>query len=141
VIVKYKKFSESAREPTYAHDSDAGADLYVASDEREPLWPDETRTFFTDLGIELPVGYEAQVRPRSSLSKRGIIAHFGTCDAWFRGNIGIVLTNTTRELFVVSRGDRIAQLVIAPVTRGVFECVDELGTGDRAERGWGSTGQ
>jgi dUTP pyrophosphatase len=139
--VKFIKFSDHARVPTYANPGDSGADIYCAGIDKDPLWPDETRVFWSDIGIELPPGYEAQVRPRSGLSSRGIICPLGTVDNNYRGNIGVALTNTTREPYPVRPGDRIAQLVIAPVSRAMFEAVEELSPSERGASGFGSTGR
>lgn len=138
--VNFIKLSENAQVPTYAKPGDSGADLYCAGADKDPLWPGESRVFWSDIGVELPDGFEAQVRPRSGLSARGIQCAWGTVDNQYRGNIGVCLTNTTREPYQVRPGDRIAQLVIAPVVRASFEEVDALDATERSVGGFGSTG-
>jgi len=93
------------------------------------------------IAVEIPPGFEAQLRPRSSLNAKGILGHFGTIDSDYRGEISAVLTNLSAEKFEVHPGDRIAQLVIAPVERVELVRVEQLSETARGERGFGHTGK
>ena len=107
------------------------------------LRPMERRIVPTGLYIALPAGYEAQVRPRSGLAlKHGItvLNSPGTIDADYRGEIGVLLINLSDKDFVITDGERIAQMVIARHEQGEFEIVDELDTTERGEGGYGHTG-
>lgn len=139
ISVKFKRFSENARVPAYAHATDSGADLYAANPVL--IWPGDTQVVWTDVGVELPDGYEAPVRPRSGLSAKGVLVAFGTVDSGYRGSIGVTMTNTGRDPYTVTRGDRIAQLVVAPVARVSFEESEELAASARGDGGYGSSGR
>lgn len=140
-VVRFKKFSDLARHPTYAKPGDSGADLVIANlgELTTPLYPGHTAVVWTDIGIELPHGYEAQVRPRSSVSRKGLLVHHGTVDGGYRGNIGVTVTNVGMTPSLISIGDRLAQLVIAPVAAAEFELVDELEDSERGTGGYGSS--
>ncbi len=128
--------------PTYMSDAAAGADLCAAHALR--LAPGERSLVPTGFAIELPNGFEAQVRPRSGLALRGGITCLnspGTIDADYRGEICVLLINHGQESVEIARGERIAQLVVAPVARATFEIVDDLGESARGEGGFGSTGR
>lgn len=101
----------------------------------------QTYRLDTGVSLELPDGWEAQVRPRSSLSAGGIIAPVGTIDSDYRGDVGVVLHNASRFSFHVKRGDRIAQLVFARVERPVLVRVPTLTATERGAGGFGSTGR
>jgi dUTP pyrophosphatase len=119
-------------------------DLRAAVDEPVYLMPGERRLVSTGLRIALPDGYEAQVRPRSGLAIRngiGMVNSPGTIDGDYRGVIQVILINLGQEPFGISRGDRIAQLVVAPVTRVAWEEVPELDDTSRGEGGFGHTGK
>ena len=121
----------------------AGADLCAAVREQLTLLPGARALVPTGFSIALPHGYEAQVRPRSGLAVRSGITCLnspGTIDADYRGELCVVLANLGTEPVVIRRGDRIAQLVVAPVSRAVFEAVDELPPTVRGNGGFGSTG-
>jgi dUTP pyrophosphatase len=128
--------------PEYAHPGDAGADL-VATETVE-LGPGERATVGTGTAIALPDGYVAFVVPRSGLAaKHGItiVNTPGTVDAGYRGEIRVILLNTDRtEPYTITAGDRIAQLVVLPVTRARFVPVERLPGSHRGEGGFGSTG-
>ncbi len=129
--------------PAYATDGAAGLDVVAAVTETVTLAPGERRLIPTGIAIALPPGYEAQARPRSGLAlKHGIalVNSPGTIDEDYRGEVGIILINHGTEPFAVNRGDRIAQLVIAPVTRAVLTEVDTLPDTARGAGGFGSTG-
>lgn len=129
--------------PHYETIASAGMDLRASLSEPRTLKPLERSIVGTGLFIELPIGYEAQVRPRSGLAaKKGItvLNAPGTIDADYRGEIGVILVNLSSENFVVNNGERIAQLVIAKHERAEWLEVNELSETERGEGGFGSTG-
>ncbi len=132
----------AAEAPQYAHPGDAGADL--VSTEQRRLEPGERALIGTGVSIALPDGYAAFVVPRSGLAARHgitIVNAPGTIDAGYRGEIKVTLLNTDRSsAYDVSVGDRIAQLIIMPVTRARFIAVAELPESARGQDGFGSTG-
>lgn len=128
--------------PKYQTAFSAGMDLYANLDEPVTMKPLERKLISTGLLIELPQGYEAQVRPRSGLAiKNGItvLNTPGTIDADYRGEIGVILVNLSAESFTVNDGDRIAQMVIAKHETAMWDEVDELSETDRGAGGFGST--
>lgn len=130
--------------PTYATPLSAGVDLKADVDEPIVLHPMERQVISTGLFIALPEGYEAQIRPRSGLAcKYGItVANApGTIDADYRGEIKVCLINLSDNNFVVNPGERIAQMVVAKHERVEWEEVSDLGSTDRGEGGFGSTGK
>lgn len=129
--------------PAYATAQSAGLDLMAAVESDMTLAPGDRALVPTGLAIALPPGYEAQVRPRSGLAlKNGVtvLNSPGTVDADYRGEVGVILSNLGAEPFTVSRGMRIAQMVVAPVTRLAWNEVDDLSDSDRGTGGFGSTG-
>jgi len=129
--------------PHYETLASAGMDLRANLSESRVLKPLERTIVGTGLFIELPVGYEAQVRPRSGLAaKKGItvLNAPGTIDADYRGEIGVILVNLSNEDFQINNGERIAQLVVAEYTRIEWDEVEVLSETDRGEGGFGSTG-
>jgi dUTP pyrophosphatase len=129
--------------PAYATDHAAGLDLVAAVTDRLEIAPGQRRLVPTGISIALPAGYEAQIRPRSGLAlKHGVtlLNSPGTIDADYRGEIGVILINHGTSSFVVARGDRIAQLVVAPVSRLAWREVAELPASARGTGGFGSTG-
>ncbi|MBN1355173.1 dUTP diphosphatase [bacterium] len=129
--------------PRYATPQAAGVDLYAALEASVSIPPGSWRLISTGIRIALPVSYEAQIRPRSGLAlKYGVtlLNSPGTIDSDYRGIIGVILINHGEEPFVVQRGDRIAQMVIAPVARLEFELVSYLRKTGRGDGGFGSTG-
>jgi dUTP pyrophosphatase len=129
--------------PNYETIASAGMDLRANLTELISLQPLERAIVKTGLFIELPIGYEAQVRPRSGLAaKNGItvLNSPGTIDSDYRGEIGVILINLSNEVFVVENGERIAQLVIAKHERAQWVEVQELSDSSRGEGGFGSTG-
>lgn len=129
--------------PAYATPQSAGLDLRANLDEPLTLRPMERRIIPTGLRIALPVGYEAQVRPRSGLAlKHGItvLNSPGTIDSDYRGELGVLLVNLSTEDFVVEPGERIAQMVIARHEQAEFIEVSQLDTTERGEGGYGHTG-
>ena len=129
--------------PDYATAAAAGADLLAAIDKDIELKPLERRIVPTGISIALPVGFEAQVRPRSGLAlKNGItvVNTPGTVDADYRGEVGVLLVNLSSETFRITRGMRIAQLVVARHARAVWQEVSQLDRTARGAGGFGSTG-
>jgi dUTP pyrophosphatase len=129
--------------PAYATAQSAGLDLMAAIDAEIVLAPGARQLVPTGLAIALPAGYEAQVRPRSGLAlKHGItvLNSPGTIDADYRGEVKVLLINHGSENFALKRGDRIAQLVVAPVTRIAWNVVSVLDETARGAGGYGSTG-
>ena len=129
--------------PDYSTAAAAGADLLAAIDQDIELKPMERRIVPTGISIALPVGFEGQVRPRSGLAaKNGItVANApGTIDADYRGEVGVILVNLGQEPFRISRGMRIAQLVVARHARAVWREVSQLDRTARGAGGFGSTG-
>ena len=127
--------------PAYATDGAAGMD--VLSAESVTIRPGQRHAVATGLSVAIPQGYEIQVRPRSGLAfKHGITVPNtpGTIDSDYRGELKVLLINHGTDDFAIERGDRVAQLVLAPVTQAAWEEVDELDETDRGEGGFGSTG-
>ena len=130
--------------PAYATDAAAGLDLRATLDESVTLAPLQRALIPTGLYMELPVGYEAQVRPRSGLAaKNGItvLNSPGTIDADYRGEIKVILVNLSNEPFVVQDGERIAQLVIAKHEQITWQETDQLNDSERGSGGFGHTGK
>jgi len=142
--VKIKIINKSGHKlPHYETFASAGMDLRADLESPITLKPLERAIVPTGLFMELPVGYEAQVRPRSGLAaKKGItvLNAPGTIDADYRGNVGVILVNLSNEDFTVENGERIAQMVIAKHERAEWEEVETLSSTDRGEGGFGSTG-
>ncbi len=137
------KLKPGAKLPFYATEGSVGADLHAYIDAPIELKPMERYMVPTGIFIELPPGYEAQIRPRSGLAaKHGIttLNTPGTIDWDYRGEIKVILINLGQENFVIEPGMRIAQMVIAPVTRGVFVVADKLSDTHRGEGGFGHSG-
>lgn len=141
MTLSFKRVHPDAVLPAYAHPSDAGMDIrsvkaLVIPSGRRALVP-------TGLVVNLPLGYEAQVRPRSGLALKAgvtVLNTPGTIDAGYRGEIGVILANFGEDDFEVKVGDRIAQLVIAPVTQPTIVEATEIDETDRGAGGFGSTG-
>ena len=142
--MKIKIINKSRHElPHYETIASAGMDLRASLTESRILKPLERTIVGTGLFIELPVGIEAQVRPRSGLAaKKGItvLNAPGTVDADYRGEIGVILINLSKEDFTIQNGERIAQLVIAKHERAEWDEVEILSETDRGDGGFGSTG-
>ena len=139
--IRIRKLNADAILPAYAHGAleDAGLDLCAI--ERVVLSPGEARAVPTGLAIQLPPGYEAQVRPRSGLAlKNSITVNFGTIDPGYRGEIRVIMFNLGRDDYVVKQWDRIAQLIIARYESIEWEEGD-LGDSERGEGGFGSSGR
>ena len=140
-IVKVKRLVPAAKLPKYEHPGDSGADLVAVAE--HTLQPMQWFAIPTGISAEVPMGFELQVRPRSGLAlKHGVtvLNTPGTVDAGYRGEIKVILLNLGAEPFQVTPGMKIAQLVVVPVLRGVFQEVDELSLSQRGSGGFGSTG-
>jgi dUTP pyrophosphatase len=130
--------------PNYETMCSAGLDLRACIDAPYTLQPLERTLIKTGLFLEIPAGFEAQVRPRSGLAlKKGItvLNAPGTIDADYRGEVGVILINLSKQPFVIEDGDRIAQLVFAKVTQAEWELTEDLSKTERGEGGFGSTGK
>ena len=129
--------------PSYETIASAGMDLRANITDAITLKPLERTIVKTGLFIELPIGFEAQVRPRSGLAAKNgvtVLNAPGTVDADYRGEIGVILVNLSNEDFTIQNGERIAQLVIAKHERAEWTVVQELSETSRGEGGFGSTG-
>lgn len=141
--IRIKRLRDNAVLPRYMTDGAAGMDLCAAVEEPLRLMPGERKLVPTGIALAIPPGYEGQVRPRSGLALRqgiGMVNAPGTIDADYRGEIGVILINLGSEAATIAPGDRIAQLVIAPVQRACLVPVEELDETDRGEGGFGHTG-
>ena len=130
--------------PSYETSASAGLDIRAFIEEKLTLSPGERKLIKTGLFLEIPEGYEAQVRPRSGLAlKNGItvLNSPGTIDADYRGEIGVILINHSSEIFEINSGDRIAQLVFAKVEQAVWFETESLNETERGHGGFGSTGK
>jgi len=122
----------------------AGADVVAAVANDLVLAPLERALVPTGFALEIPAGYEVQLRPRSGLALKAgltLLNAPGTIDADYRGPVGLIVANLGNEPYTIHRGDRIAQMVVAPVIQAIFHEVAELGTSDRGSGGFGSTGR
>ncbi|MBM3501208.1 MAG: dUTP diphosphatase [Armatimonadetes bacterium] len=136
--------AEGLELPHYASPGSAGMDLRAAIAEPVTLQPGEIGLVTTGLRLAIPAGHEAQIRPRSGLAlKHGLTIPNapGTIDSDYRGVLQVILANLGREPFTIRRGDRIAQMVIAPVSRAELRPVDQLADTERGEGGFGSSGR
>jgi len=143
IDVKFKKLDERAVIPEYKTKGSAGADLYAVLDQPIIINPTERVLIDTGLAVELPVGYELQIRPRSGLAlKYGltVLNTPGTIDSDYRGNIGIIVVNHSSEPYTVNPGERIAQMVINKYEIANFT-EGELSKTERSAGGFGSTGK
>jgi dUTP diphosphatase len=130
--------------PRYASAAAAGLDLVAALAKPVTLQPGERAAVPTGIALALPAGYEGQVRPRSGLALRHgvtVLNSPGTIDADYRGEVRVILANLGREPVTIARGERVAQLVVAPVARVAWKRVDQLPATARGSGGFGSTGQ
>jgi len=147
VTVRITRLSSSTGDiplPAYATSGSAGMDVRAAVDGDVVLSPGASALVPTGFAIALPVGFEAQIRPRSGLAAKhgiGILNSPGTIDADYRGEVKIILNNFGREDFVIHRGDRIAQMVIASYARAAWDETDSLDETDRGAGGFGHTGR
>jgi dUTP pyrophosphatase len=143
ITVRFIKIRASAIVPRYMTEHAAGMDLHAALDESLTLEPGARTLIPTGLALEIPCGFEGQVRPRSGLALRqglALVNSPGTIDADYRGEVGVIVINHGQAPVTFAPGDRIAQLVVAPVTRIILEEAAEIGTTPRATGGFGHTG-
>ena len=141
VVIKWCKLSPDAKTPDFLHKEDAGAD--ICSCENLTVMPGERKIVRTGLKVEVPEGYELQIRPRSGLSAKSplIIPNSpGTIDSGYRGEVGIIIWNTGNQPYNIRAGDRIAQVVVNKLPEVVHVEVTELSDSERGEKGFGSTG-
>jgi dUTP pyrophosphatase len=144
VAVKRLPHGEGLDLPQYATSQSAGLDLRAALEAPVTLAPGERKLIPTGLAIALPSDYEAQVRPRSGLAlKHGVtvLNTPGTIDADYRGEVGVILINLGQEAFTIERGERIAQMILAPVSQMAWLEVADLEESERGAGGFGSTGR
>ncbi|MEQ6375709.1 dUTP diphosphatase [Bacillaceae bacterium S4-13-56] len=140
--IKIKLLTDEAKLPYQANPGDAGLDLF--STEEKVIKPGESALIGTGIQIELPIGTEAQVRPRSGLALKHSVTVLnspGTIDEGYRGEIKVILINHGKHPFLVEKKMRIAQIVIAPVTKVNMIQVDELSDSNRGSGGFGSSGK
>lgn len=141
--IKIKSLDKNLPLPRYAHNGDAGCDLYSRVDIE--VKPGDRALIPTGIAISVPDGYAGFVQPRSGLAlKHGIsiVNSPGTIDSKFRGEVGVILINLDpREVFRVNRGDKVAQLVVQKVENATFRLVEELDETERGVGGFGSTGK
>jgi dUTP pyrophosphatase len=140
VEIKFQKLNPEAQIPSYAHMGDAGADVYAVAE--VTLQPQDRAAIPTGLAVEIPIGYEIQVRPKSGLALKHGIAVLnspGTIDAGYRGEIQVIVINLGMEAYTFAKGQKIAQLVLKSVIQAEY-IVGELGNSDRGIGGFGSTG-
>ncbi len=143
VVVQVKRLPHGHGLPLPAYATAGAAGMDVVAAENVTLIPGARHAVATGLALAIPQGFEIQVRPRSGLAlKHGITVPNtpGTIDSDYRGELKVILINHGAEPFVVQRGDRVAQLVLAPVVQAAWDEVEELGATERGEGGFGSTG-
>lgn len=143
--IHFKKLphAEDLPLPSYESEFAAGMDIRAALEEPVKLHPGKRKLISTGLKMALPDGYEAQIRPRSGLAYRHGITMLntpGTIDSDYRGEVKVLAVNLGEETFVINHGDRIAQMVVSPVTQAQIKEVEDLSETERADGGFGSTG-
>ncbi|MBN2543275.1 dUTP diphosphatase [bacterium] len=144
LTIKVKFLRDSAKLPGYMTEHSSGVDLSAGIDEPVTIPSGGFTTVPTGIAIEIPEGYEGQVRPRSGLAAKegiGLLNAPGTIDADYRGEVKIILFNFSKEDFVINPGDRIAQLVFTRVHKAEIEKVDDLSQTERGKGGFGHTGK
>lgn len=147
IKIKVKRISDEFSDidlPNYATLDSAGMDVRAALIEDVTLYPGKVEMIPTNISVEIPTGYEIQVRPRSGLAAKhsiGLLNSPGTIDSDYRGEVKIIIMNFGKENFKVSRGDRIAQLIVSKVYKADIEEVNELNLSHRGEGGFGHTGK
>ena len=140
IKIKIQKVSDIPT-PSYAHKGDSGVDLYAAED--HTLKPMERKLIPTGLKLEIPYGYEGQVRPKSGLALNHGVSHanaVGTIDSSYRGEIKIPIINFSDKPYKIEKGKKIGQIIFTKVEEAIFEEVKELSNTTRNEAGFGSTG-
>jgi dUTP pyrophosphatase len=134
-----KKLTDSSQVPSKGHPDDAGWDLYA--DESFKLWPEETKLISTGIAMSLPKGFVGLIWDRSSIGVKGIHRYAGVIDCGYRGEVKVCLHNTTKGLYHIEKGDRIAQILIQEAPNFRIHIVDELDSTNRGDGGFGSTGK
>ena len=137
IRVKFKKLIDYAIPFKYTREDDACMDMYSVED--TTIEPNSTEVVSTGIALEIPTGFEGIVRGRSGLASKGIHVHIGTIESSYRGDIGIVITNTTNKPFSINRGDRIAQFTVKPVNNILMEESEVLSETERGANGFGSS--
>ena len=143
IKIQIKKLSNSISNPKYETSGSSGMDIAAYIEDDMIIHPGEKSLVPTGLSIAIPRGYEIQIRPRSGLAAKKNITVLntpGTIDADYRGEIKVILINFGKEKFIIKNGDRIAQMVVAPVVQADLEEVKELSGTERGSGGFGSTG-
>jgi dUTP pyrophosphatase len=139
-VLDIKKLTEEAIVPEYKTDGASGLDL--CSTVETTIGTGERILVPTGIAVDIPHGFEGQVRPRSGVSLNiGLVAILGTIDSDYRGEVGVILSNIGNERIVIRKGDRVAQLVISPVAYATINVVRTLSKTERGEGGFGSTGK
>ena len=144
IKLKIEKLANNKKLPYYATEGSAGMDLTAGIDEPLAINPFERKLVPTGIIIELPIGYEAQIRPRSGLSiKHGItlVNCVGTVDVDYRGEVCVALINLSNTPYEIQPGERIAQMIVSPVQKVEIEEIEKAGLTARASGGFGSTGR
>ncbi len=147
ISIKIKRLSSEFNDislPSYSTEGSSGMDIRAAVKYNMIVGPGEVVLVPTNLSVEIPEGYEIQVRPRSGLAAKygiGILNSPGTIDSDYRGEIKIIMMNFSKEEFKISRGDRIAQLVVSKVYQADLDESNDLNSSKRGEGGFGHTGQ
>ncbi len=147
ILVKFKRLDKQFSDipvPSYSTEHSAGMDVRAALSNDMVVKPGDVVLVPTNLSVEIPVGYEIQVRPRSGLAIKhgiGILNSPGTIDSDYRGEVKIILFNFGKEEFVIKRGERIAQLVLSKVYHARLQEVEELNETKRGSGGFGHTGK
>ena len=147
ITIKFKRLSEEFNNiqlPTYSTQGSAGMDIRAAVKEPIKLKPMEVEMISTNLSVEIPEGFEIQVRPRSGLAAKhgiGILNSPGTIDSDYRGEVKIILINFSKEDFIIQPGDRIAQIILSKVYKARLEETEELNNSKRGDGGFGHSGK
>jgi dUTP pyrophosphatase len=143
IYIKRLKKDHPVSLPQYMTEGSSGMDLFASLVQEVTLVPGERKLIPAGISVAIPEGFEGQIRPRSGLAIQkgiGIVNGPGTIDADYRGEVGVLLINFGKEPFTIRNGDRIAQMVISPVTRATLEEVDDLPPTRRQGGGFGHTG-
>ncbi|MGB5850447.1 MAG: dUTP diphosphatase [Ignavibacteriaceae bacterium] len=147
ITIKFKRLSEEFNNiplPSYSTSGSAGMDIRAAIKESAKLKPMEVEMITTNLSVEIPEGFEIQVRPRSGLAAKhgiGILNSPGTIDSDYRGEVKIILINFSKQEFIIQPGERIAQLILSKVFKARLEETEELNHSKRGKGGFGHSGK
>ncbi len=144
VRILIKKFDKNIKLPTYKTSGSSGMDLVAYTKKKVTLYPGKTALIPTGISVAIPKNYEIQIRPRSGLAAKNNISVLntpGTVDSDYRGEIKIILINLGKKPFVIKYGDRIAQMVLCPISKAKFLEVESLPKTIRGKGGFGSTGK